>query len=437
MTPARLSSADRAWLRMDRRRSRMIITAVIITSRRLARERVADLLAERLKEYPRFRCAPAMRRDGRHATAPFDIHQQVLRAALSPTADEKALRAWLASTLGRPLPRNRPLWELHVFERYGAEGTALVWRIHHALADGASLLRVLLSIADEPPTHLTGPAPRRRPNVLHGMRLLLRGVVALARLVLRPGDVHTRLKGRLSGTNRVAWSEPIALDAVKDIARREDATVNDVLVTALTGAIRQYLVSCGEAPRRPLRAIIPFDLRSKPADRSLGNRFGLLYLSLPIDCPEPQARLRAVRRRMQRLKQSPEALIMFRLMAFAGRLSPLVTALGLRFFARKATVVLTNVAGPREELSLDGAPIRDIEFWVPHVGGLGICFSIFSYAGSVRVGITSDVARVPDPERLAQAFGEQMHVLRTALATAPTAWTGFEPEHPVSLLEQT
>ncbi|MGA9520385.1 MAG: WS/DGAT domain-containing protein [Myxococcaceae bacterium] len=436
MTSARLSAADKAWLRMDRPRSRMIITAVIVTSRRLARERVADLLAERLQAYPRFRCAPVLRANRRTPMEPFDIREHVLRAALSPAADERTLRAWLGSTLGRPLPMNRPLWELHVFERYGAEGSALVWRIHHALADGASLLRVLSSIADEAPSHAAGRRPRpRRTVVLHGMPLLFRSAVALVRLVLESGDARTRLKGPLSGARRVAWSEPIALDAVKDLARREHATVNDVLVAALAGAIRQYLEDHDEAPARPLRAIVPFDLRSKPADNALGNRFGLLFLSLPVDCPEPRERLRAVQRRMERLKRGPEAVIWFRLMELAGRLSPHISALGIRFFARKATVVLTNVAGPQEKLSVGGAPIRDIEFWVPHVGGLGIVFSIFSYAGAVRVGITSDAARVPDPETLARAFGHQMHELRTALATAPAAWTGFEPERPVSLPE--
>ncbi|HET9452038.1 MAG TPA: WS/DGAT domain-containing protein [Aggregicoccus sp.] len=414
--PVRPSAADEAWLRMDRPESRMIITAVMRTTRPLGAERLAGVIESRLLTHDRFRspllprALRALPREG------FDLGQHLHRVELPQEGGEDALQAWIASQMSKPLPLERPLWEVSLVEHWG-EGSVLVWRLHHALADGIALMRVLLGAADEPPppTELTLPLRNTRP--FHGLRLAVGGPLSLLKLLLLPRDAALAHKAPLSGTKRVAWSEPLSLERIKHIAQREGATVNDVLVSAVSGALHTWLTR--HVPQRvphSLRALVPFDLRVLGRDPPLGNRFGLVYLTLPVGAlSSARERLREVKRRMGRIKRTPEAVVAYRIVELIGRLAPVLASLGIRLFARKASLVLTNVAGPRRPLSLGGAPLQDIFFWVPQAGSLGIGLSLFSYAGTVRVGIAADVVRMKEPEELVALVSHELEVLEQGL----------------------
>lgn len=398
-----LTSADEAWLRMDRPKRRTVITAVFVTAEPLPYEQVVELVSHRLVCFPRFRCVVRGRRkEGR--AEPFDVRAHVLRHTL-----EGELAAFLGARMEEPLPLDRPLWRIHVIEE--PQRTILVWRIHHALADGTSLMRVLQGIVDEPPPKKAAAPTRHRRPAFTTARLVMGGPLALARLGALPKDPPSSLKRKLSGTKRVAWSESVPVDDVKRFAKSQGATINDVLVAALAGAIRQELLCRGDRVPRQLRAILPIDLRSKRQERDLGNRLGLLFLALPIGQTTPASRLRVVQRRMSRLKRSPEAIVARRLVELVGKLSPAVTAIGTRFFARKATMMLTNVAGPKTTLEFGGVPLREIEFWIPHVGEIGLGFSILSYAGAVRMGVTADASCAAEPQRLAGFFRKELDAL--------------------------
>ncbi len=407
--PSRLSAADAAWLRMDVPQSRMIITVLMRTRTPLSYETAAALVESRLLPHPRFRLALS-RRGGGGAPERLDLSRHVHRVT-EPVPDERALGELVGRLMSRPLDPARPLWEVHVVEQFG-EGSVLVWRLHHALADGIALVRLLLSVVDSPVPEVSLPSPAERRAPLGTIRLALGAVRSLLRLVALRHDHPTPLRGPLSGHKVVAWSRPLTLRAVHDEAHAQGATVNDLLVSALAGAVHRYLQSrmSSEVPRT-LRVIVPFDLRAHGADERLGNRFGLLFLDLPISAASAHARLEEVKQRMARLKRSPEGVVAYRLLELIGRITPVLAAGIVRLFGRKATAVLTNVAGPRDEVSLCGAPVETLAFWVPHAGGLGVGFSILSYAGSVRLGVAADRLRVPDPERLAQAFEDELRAL--------------------------
>jgi hypothetical protein len=158
------------------------------------------------------------------------------------------------------------------------------------------------------------------------------------------------------------------------------------------------------------------NLRPLEEASELGNRFGLVFVPLPIGIEDPLDRIFAVRNRTQDIKRSPEALLTFQILRMLGVTpSPLFeTVVGL--FGRRSTAVMTNVIGPREPLRMAGTTLKQVIFWVPCSGRLGVGVSIFSYAGNLWVGIASDAGLVPDPQRIVDGFHADMTALMTLAA---------------------
>jgi diacylglycerol O-acyltransferase len=233
-------------------------------------------------------------------------------------------------------------------------------------------------------------------------------VTALGHLLLMPFDPPTCLRGALTGERRVAWSRAIPLERVKAIAHARVGTVNDVLMGALTGALRRYMIERDPCALR-VRAIVPVNLRPESGyDESHGNWFGLVFPELPLDVADADGRLSAVESEMQRIKGSQEAVVALGILAALGRSPTVIDHVVQEIFARKATLVVTNVPGPRRKLQIAGRTIEDMWFWVPHPCGLAVGASIMSYAGNLRVGIRTDAGVVKDPETIARYFEEEL-----------------------------
>jgi WS/DGAT/MGAT family acyltransferase len=252
------------------------------------------------------------------------------------------------------------------------------------------------------------------------LRLAGSSVATLYRLLARPKDPATRLKGPLHVAKRCAWSAPIPLEDVKAIGHQLQATVNDVLISAVGGALRKYLMDRGDSvDGLRLRAVVPVNLRPPDDLARLGNRFGLVFLPIPVGEADPLARLATVKRRMDRIKRSPEAFVTFLLLRLIGHTTPGIVSFAIRLFGKKATAVMTNVPGPRQPISMCGEKVDGLMFWVPQSGRLGLGVSILSYAGSVRVGVATDAALAPDPECIVEAYAGALEELRAAAASRP------------------
>jgi hypothetical protein len=157
---------------------------------------------------------------------------------------------------------------------------------------------------------------------------------------------------------------------------------------------------------------------------TLGNKFGMVFLPLPVGEPDAIERLRATKRAMDRIKKSPEAVLIFGILRALGRTTTAALIAAVNLLGRKATAVMTNVPGPRERICFQGVPIDDIMFWVPQSGRLGLGVSILSYAGQVRIGVAADARLIPDPEAIVRAFH---HALDELLARAPASLGGHAP----------
>lgn len=443
-----LAPVDHAWLRMEDPTNLMMVTGLLIFDQPLSIERVRATFEHRLLRYERFRQRVVT--DGDSARWEHDPHftlsAHLRRIALPAPHDQAALQELVSDLMSTPMDFSKSPWQYHLIENYNG-GCVLLGRLHHCIADGIALIRVLLAMTDESPdapwpSADDMPAERKRerggaavglgrsvrsaerlmadgidalvdPSKLaEAARMGLSGAAALSRLVLMSPDPRTVLKGPLGVAKRAAWSQALPLGHVKAIGKATGSTVNDVLLAAVTGALRRYLLGRGqEVDGLDIRAAVPVNLRSADEPPTLGNRFGLVFLALPVGADDPLDRLHDLKERMAALKNSPEALVAFGILNVMGRAPAQVENLGLSIFGSKATAVMTNVPGPRETIYMAGAPIREIMFWVPQSGRLGMGVSILSYAGNVTLGVATDAGLVPDPEQIIAAFHEEFEML--------------------------
>jgi diacylglycerol O-acyltransferase len=464
----RMSRVDTAWLRMDNDVNLMMIVGVWLLQPALDYEQLCQRVAARLLRYGRFKQTVVQDAVGAQWVddETFDIHHHVVREKLARRkgqSERAALQALCGKLATQPLDPARPLWQFHLIEDYEG-GSALIVRIHHCIGDGIALISVALSITDggnDPPERkkrtasepngdwladsviqpltdiavkalgMTGQGVARSVEALSQPQQLL-GSVEMARvgyqvmgdvaaLALMPDDSPTRLKGLPAGDKRVAWNEPLPLDAVKTISKGLNCSINDVLLSCVAGAIGQYLRERGDDPTgQEIRAMVPVNLRPLDQAWQLGNKFGLAPLQLPIGIHNPIERVYAVRQRMSELKGSYQPLLAFAVLAIAGLMIKPVQDAILNLFAKKATAVMTNVPGPQQPLTFCGSTIRQTMFWVPASGHIGVGVSILSYAGGVQFGLITDSALCPDPQAIIERFQPEFDKL--LLVTLMLPW---------------
>jgi WS/DGAT/MGAT family acyltransferase len=358
----------------------------------------------------------------------LDLGYHVQTAHLPAPGDQAALQALVSSLAGAPLDLARPLWRVHLVENYGP-GCALIVRVHHSLSDGVALMHVLLSLGDPAPgaRPYAGETDRRvtgrltRYTSRSAGRLVADAASALYELLLSPTDSRSALRGRPSEPKWAAWSAPIPVKEIKAIGRRMGGTVNDVLLAALTGALRHYLQERGqEMAGLRIRALVPVSLRPRGAEGELGNQIGVVLLPLPVDVGDRSERARELKRRMDGLKGSLQAPIVYGAIKAFGRLPAWIVNPLADYCCSRASVEVSSVRGPRGPLYLAGAPLETVMFWIPRFGGIGLGVSILSYAGQVRVGVISDRDVVPDPEAVIVHLHEQLDAQSQAVRSLST-----------------
>jgi WS/DGAT/MGAT family acyltransferase len=420
-----MSHADAAWLRMDRTTNLMVINSLLWFDEAPDWDRLREAYAEQIVgRFPRFR---QVARAGGPLGGPrweddprFDPADHVHRLSLPAPRDRRALRELVADLASAPLDHDRPLWEVYLIDGFG-DGAAVLTRVHHAIADGIALARVMLSVTDMGDDG-AGIAEVSHASalgqMLHGVSALahprrmgargLSGAGTLAKLLLSTEPSHL-LKGEGHIGHRIAWSDPIDLWRVKRTARAYRVSVNDVLMAALTSALRAQILRSGSVPER-LHALVPFNLRplDEPVAPDLGNHFGLVLAELPLDVDDQIDRLWEVNRAMDSIKRSDEGVLTFGILETIGRVPAAVEQRLIEFFTSKASMVVTNVAGPRRRISLAGTPVAGVLVWAPCSGDLRMSVSVFSYAGKVTAGFLTDMGIVADPQPLADAFRTEL-----------------------------
>ncbi|MBK7264583.1 MAG: wax ester/triacylglycerol synthase family O-acyltransferase [Rubrivivax sp.] len=445
-----MSAADAAWFHNDGPANLAIVMGVVLTKKPLDFERVRKIYSERIVTFDRFR--QRVVETGFPMATPhwqdmsnFNVDQHLHHIALAAPHDEAALIKLVNDLASMPLDHALPLWQAYVVDDVEG-GSALIMRAHHCMADGTAMMTVTQRLYDPAPGAKPLPPPRARgasigKRAVKGLfapaidlvteaardaAALAGGAGMLLGELMRPDDPLSPLKGEFALGKRVAWSQPVALRDIKAIGKRYEAKVNDVLVAAMTGALRTYLKGRGvDVAHTTVRAMVPVDLRPPERIGQLGNEFGLVLLDLAVTEVRADRRLALTKARMDALKRSPEPLATKALLNLLGRGPKLLEDISNDLFGRKASVVMTNVVGPADALYLAGVPIDRILPWAPHPGKqLGMAVSILSYRGTASLTVIGDALLVPDPETITAEFNREFKKLLKGVKAVAATTTG-------------
>jgi WS/DGAT/MGAT family acyltransferase len=452
----RLSTLDASFLYLEEPRTPMHVGGVLVLQAPAGGDdALADLIRARLPLVPRYR-QKVVEVPG-HLANPvwvddpdFDIDYHVRRSGLPRPGTESQLLDLVSRLTSRPLDRTRPLWEVYLVDGLSGGRAAVVTKTHPALVDGLGTIdigQVLLDVAPDAPT----PAPvewrpRRVPGPLHlvwqaldeyvrrpssaietaraavgdvrgttaRLTSVLGGLARTVRSTVLPAP-HSPLNAPAGGQRRVAVARA-DLEEIKGIRRAHGGTVNDVLLTVVTGALREWLLSRGEPviAGTAVRALVPVSLQDE--DGAPGGRVSSFLVDLPVGEPNPRVRLTRLSYAMRGIAQHGRSVGADSLIALTGFAPPTLHALGARaargLSRRLFNLVVTNVPGPQLPLYAAGSEMLEVYPVVPLARGQGLSIGITSYNGRVFFGLNGDRDSVGDVDVLADLIEQEVAGLR-------------------------
>ncbi|MFI6469747.1 wax ester/triacylglycerol synthase family O-acyltransferase [Streptomyces sp. NPDC050516] len=393
---------------------------------------ILELLAERAAAIPRLRmCVRGVWLPVGGAAwvadKDFDVRRHVRRVRL-PAGDFRAESARMAGELmERPLERGLPPWRMYVLTGEDDGAFAVLVKLHHALADGMRAVAIGAGILDQ----LAAPSARRRRPVpprswLPGPRQVagfardrvgeLTRAVGIGASVMRASRLElgagSALAADSSGTRRLATAV-LDHEDVQRVRRAEGGTANDVLLAVVAGGLRRWLLEReSRLPGAEPRALVPVSRRRPGAPPGSGNKLSAYLLGLPVAEPDPLARLAAVRTAMDRNKAAGPGRGAGAVALLADQLPPLAHRFGAPLAGNAARilfdVLVTSVPLPRSQLSLGGCPLRAIYPMAPLARGQSLAIALSTYGGRVHIGLVADGKAVPDLDRLAESFGQDL-----------------------------
>jgi WS/DGAT/MGAT family acyltransferase len=406
---------------------------------------LADMFRQRLVRVPMDLDHPYWLAD-----ADFDLEYHVRHIALPKPGDWRQLCIQCARLLARPLDMSKPLWEMYVIEGLdNVDGApkgafAIFTKNHHATMDGASGMAMLTAIHDqepdaEPPPPSQEWRPEREPssfelmarasanNAMRPMQLaatmarMFGGSQALARQALR-GEIalppplavpRTIFNGNVS-QHRVIDGRRFELGDIKRIKGTvAGATVNDVVLTIVGGALRRYLDARSALPPESLVVMCPISLRPKDETASGGNQVGAMTVPLGTNIANPVIRLGAIHRATAQSKVAQEAVAARQMTELAQHLPGALMGVGARMasdfgLSRSADLpyntVVTNIPGPQVPLYSCGARLVALYGLGMVHDGMGLMNVVSSYCGDVNIAITADREMMPDPAFYAECL---------------------------------
>ncbi len=443
-----LSPVDAAFLYLERKESPLHIASVSIFDGPIPFKEFVASIRSKLHLVPRYRqvaVIPAWNvglptwEDDQH----FNIRRHIFRETLEAPGGEKELEALAGRILSSMLDRKKPLWDIHVVDGLKDGRGAIIWRMHHALADGISGTEIQKVMLDATPASpVASRKPRYRParatapgrtedSIFHGLRSSFEGLLALENGLLSFGQAllddekRNELTGlfkllpelaasveRLpfnkpcSGERKFCWAEFSFADlqAVRDAL---GGKVNDVVLAVLTRALARYVKLHGESVvNRFVRIVCPVSLRQGEQGKDSGNQITFLPVALPMDVRNPARLLEKVRSRMETMKRSGAANLVGLLAAWiASAPAPLQALLwrtlpDIIFPVPLLNLICTNVSGSPVPLYAVGRRMIASYPQVPIGYDLGVGVAVSSYDGKLFVGLLADAHAAPDVNQL-------------------------------------
>ena len=392
--------------------------------------------------------------------AHFEISYHVRHAAVPAPGEAEQLRTLAAKIFAQRLDRARPLWEAWLLEGLEGGRWALISKVHHCMVDGiggTDLMTVVFDVG--PDAHPVAPVPwnaRPSPSLISLVATGLRDSITgpLSELASVPAVLLQRLRtprqlvgfglGLTASARRLAtrsvsslngpigphrrWDWTTAsLSEVKEIRRTMGGTINDVVLAVITRGFRDLLESRGELEDGlVVRSLVPVSVRTESEHGATTNRVSAVLANLPVGEPDPVRRLALLRKQMDDMKHTHQAVGAEVLTEMLGFAAPTLLALGTRAGFRLPQpliqTVTTNVPGPRFPLFILGRQMVAVYPYVPIGDNVRISIAIFSYLDRFSFGITAELDAAPDLDVLIQGIGRGIAELRDRSAGArPTA----------------
>ena len=392
----------------------------------------------------------------------FDIRRHIFHVTLDAPAGEAELRELAGRIFTKLLDRDKPLWEVYIVDGLAGGRSAIVTKVHHCMVDGVSGVGLLSIMFDTSPD--AQPVPKRAPKrkrrrppqppdepqafadalkgafqfTLDQLAGAQKNLAAYGKTLFhdpravagfeRLADVLPQVMGPLerlpfnrpcSGERRVAWSEHSFTDA-RAIRTACGGTVNDVVLTVLTGAVMRYLKLHKESLKnRYFRLMVPVNLRQEDDRGTLGNCISILPVTLPLFIKDPIERLRQVSVQTEAMKHAHVAELIRAGISWLGALPPPLQALAgrLPLFSTPVPIVhmvATNVPGPQVPLYANGRRLLTLYPHVPAGWDVGMGLAIQSYDQKLFFAFTMDAQAAPDGERMKEFLDASFAELRKA-----------------------
>jgi WS/DGAT/MGAT family acyltransferase len=471
----RLSSLDVSFLYLEEPTTPMHVGGVVLfqaPESGFDLDRLTRLIETRIGLVPRYR-QKVKWVPGRIANPvwiddeDFDVHFHVRRSALPRPGSDDQLRELVARIMSRPLDRNRPLWEMYLVEGLSDGRFAILSKTHHAMVDGAGALdigQVILDLTPQPRAVQTEPwSPRPEPSdtdlITEALSEMVRspaaaidavrtgaddvretaerfgrraaGLAAAALTMARP-PAHNPLNRPIGEARRYGMAQARLAD-LKAIRKAHGGTINDVVLTVVAGALREWMQTRGESvtSATQVRALVPTSVRD--GGEGTGNHIAAFLVDLPVGEPRAVVRLHRVTFEMDQLKSTGQMVGAQALVGVAGFAPPTLHSLGARaandLSRRMFNLVVTNVPGPQLPLYADGALMLAAHPVVPLAKGQALSIGVTSYNGGMFFGLNADRDAMADVDVLAQCISTAIEELldsvpdeiRAAAGAAPSA----------------
>ncbi|HWH11897.1 MAG TPA: wax ester/triacylglycerol synthase family O-acyltransferase [Solirubrobacteraceae bacterium] len=400
----------------------------------------------------------------------FNLEYHFRHTALPPPGDREQLLRLTARINSQQLDRSKPLWETWFVEGLADGRFALIWKTHHALIDGIAgvdLATVLFDLSPEPPAiehsgtpWQPSPEPGTAALVAAGVLGALSAVFQITTHALdaatHPERALTRLREVTEGVGEVAWAAlnpapetPLnveigphrrfvglacRLDDFKLIKNTFGGTVNDVVLSVVSGALRSFLEDRGTRTEGlELRALVPVSVRTKDERNQFGNRIAAMRAALPVYVEDPVTRLEVVRAAMDGLKESKQALGAEVIAGVQNFAPPTILAQASRinFSTRLFNLLVTNVPGPQFPLYVLGHELEEVfpVAFLPRKHALAV--AIMSYNGAINFGLLGDYDALSDIDSIADGLDRELATLLLLAREARKARARAAEEPPV------
>ena len=425
----RLTAMDSLWQQLTEE-NRLVINSVLCIENqngadegtKIFRETILERMVNAINDkgellYPRTRCyiVPGLFQYFFQEDQSFEIENHVFKWEGDVPRSKDELAAIISKLSNEPLPEGRSPWYFCCIPtNFGDNDLAILFRIKHSIADGVSLVKLVnYKLSDKQVPQKCLKRSSNGKSFLLAKALLIFPLYSL-KLLLTLADRSILHGTNLSGVKKVAWHEAFELKLIKDIKTATGTTVNDVLMSCLSLALRRYFQRKGVENPDDFTASVAVNVRSSASSKELSfeNKFSLVFLKLAVATDGPLKQLYETKDRMDKSKVSAEPLASAFIIHLTQELLPeFLSSKVNTFVVSKASCVFSNLPGPQFTLTVSGTNIKYLLFWPPQTRNIGVGLSILSYAGQVIVGVQGDVTVLSDPEVIVEEFGSAVQEL--------------------------